>query len=570
MVIAASSRETLRPPVQTPSTPTWPSLASLRVLSADDALLVVDKPVGVSTQSSERASDDMVARVRRARVEPYLGVHQRLERDVSGVLVFTRDRKFNASLAPQFERHTVTRTYMVAVDAWPFRDPQGVMVSRVVPDGNGGFLAVTRPTRGEHRATLSWRVEAREGDRTILAIAPVEGSLATARAQLAGAGHPVVGDARHGGSPRVAPLIHLATLVLEHPAHGAHATFESPRPDRFARWLAGDPFPHDAAAWRTRLLEAAEHREFHAHAEGLDAYRLANDTGDEVPGVTVDRYGDHALVQLYSPEASEARDAVLDAVASLGSRGVYVKFRPRQSNTLVDTRREDLAPAHAVRGEDALEPFTVTEGGLKFLARLGDGLSTGIFLDQRANRALVRTLARDARVLNLFAYTCAFTVAAAAGGASAVTSVDVAARALAWGRENLAANGFADEARYTFANADVFGWVGGARARGDRFDLVLLDPPSYSTTKDGSRFASESDYGDLAARVLPLVAPGGRLLACSNHRGVPRAKLRRQLQDAARLAECSVARIRELPDPDDFPPAPDRECHLKAFLVELS
>ncbi|MEI8256429.1 MAG: class I SAM-dependent methyltransferase [Deltaproteobacteria bacterium] len=555
--------------MNTPNAPTWPSHAPLRVLSVDDALLVVDKPVGVSTQSSERASDDMVARVRLARAEPYLGVLQRLERDVSGVLAFTRDRRFNGAMAPQFERHTATRTYLVAVEAWRYKDPQGVMISRLVPDGDGGFTVVTKPTRGEHRATLTWRVEARDGTRSILAITPGEGSLATARAQLAGAGHPVIGDARHGGSPHATPLIHLATLVLEHPSLGKPAKYDAPMPDRFARWLAGDPFPPDVAAWRTRLLEAAERRAGLAHGEGLDAYRLGNDVGDDLAGVTVDRYGDHALVQLYTPEATEARDAVLDAVASLGPRGVYVKFRPKQSNTLVDTRREDLAPARAVRGDDAPETLTVTEGGLRYRVRLGDGLSTGIFLDQRANRALVRTLARDAHVLNLFAYTCAFTVAAAAGGARAITSVDVASRALAWGRENLAANGFADDPSHTFVTADVFGWLGGARARGDQFDLVLLDPPSYSTTKDGSRFSAESDYGDLAARALPLVAPGGRLLAWSNHRGISRLKLRRQLQEAARVAGCNVASIRELPDPEDFPPGPERECHLKSFVVEL-
>jgi 23S rRNA (cytosine1962-C5)-methyltransferase len=200
--------------------------------------------------------------------------------------------------------------------------------------------------------------------------------------------------------------------------------------------------------------------------------------------------------------------------------------------------------------------------------RLGDGLSTGIFLDQRANRRRVREMSAGLNVLNLFAYTCPFTVAAAAGGARSTTSVDVSAGALAWGAENLAENGLAGAA-HRFATADVFGWLEGARARRDRFDLVILDPPSYSTTKDGSRFSSASDYRDLAALVLPLLAPGGRLLACSNHRGIVRAKLRRYLHEAARAAGCAVAQMRDLSDPTDFPPPPGHEVHLKSVLVTV-
>ena len=554
-----------------PTTQTvWPAHDGLRVIAEDEALLVVDKPSGVSALASERGGDDMVTRVRAVRDEPYLGVLQRLERDVSGAMVFTRNRRFNAAIAPQFERNTVTRTYLVALEGWPAKEPKGSLVSRVVPDGEGGFLAVEKPTRGEQRVSFNWRIEAREGTRTLLAITPTAGTLAMVRAQLAGVGNAIVGDARHGGAPYAVPLLHLAALGIEHPGTTRRVRYEATRPARFDRWLHGDVLPASIAAWRERMLESIERRFSLAHTSGLDAYRLGNDVGDDLPGVTVDRYGDYALAQFYTPEATEARDAVLDAIASLGAKGVFAKYRPRQSNTLVETRRDDLAPAHALRGNDAPDDFAITEHGLTYRVRLGDGLSTGIFLDQRENRAFVRSHVRDARVLNLFAYTCAFTVASAAGGARSTVSVDVSAGAMAIGRENLVANHLDDAAKHTFSNADVFGWLEGAIARGDLFDLVILDPPSYSTTKDGSRFSAESDYRSLAALALRVVAPGGRLLACSNHRGITHARLRRQLQEACVEAGCASARQRDLADPVDFPGPPGRECHLKSIVVELA
>jgi len=171
-------------------------------------------------------------------------------------------------------------------------------------------------------------------------------------------------------------------------------------------------------------------------------------------------------------------------------------------------------------------------------------------------------------VLNLFAYTGAFTVAAAAGGARATVTVDVARAALAWARRNLDAIG-ADPAAHVVVEADVFPWLKAAARAGERFDLILLDPPSFATTKK-SRFSAESDYAELAALALGVLAPGGRLLACTNHRGISRARLRRRLHEAARDAGCEVAQMKDLPDPVDFPPEPGAEPHLKSVLVTVA
>jgi 23S rRNA (cytosine1962-C5)-methyltransferase len=116
--------------------------------------------------------------------------------------------------------------------------------------------------------------------------------------------------------------------------------------------------------------------------------------------------------------------------------------------------------------------------------------------------------------------------------------------------------------------ADVFGWLEGARARKDRFDLIVLDPPSYATAR-GVRFSAESDYRDLAARVFQVLAPGGTLMAFTNHKGIARLKLRRWLYEAARDGGTEVVKLRDLAPPVDFPPAPGLEPHLKGLLATV-
>jgi 23S rRNA (cytosine1962-C5)-methyltransferase len=318
-----------------------------------------------------------------------------------------------------------------------------------------------------------------------------------------------------------------------------------------------------------RRLRLAAQARFGLGSERLTtAYRLAHGEADGLPGVAVDVYGDYLLLHLFSPEADARHRELLDALFALGPSGVYLMRHPKQKNTLVDPRTEQLAPHHAQRGSDAPDPLAIRENDLTYLVRLGDGLKTGIFLDQRENRRRVRELSRGKRVLNLFAYTAGFTVAAAAGGAAQTVSIDASRAVLAWGEQNLRANGF-DLASHQFIDDDVFAWIKRAGRRGDRFDLAILDPPSFATTH-ASRFSAESDYASLAALVLPLLSPGAVLLACTNHRGIGLRKFRKQMHDAGRLARRELAQVKDLPVPSDFPPAPGEESHLKSLLVTVA
>ena len=180
----------------------------------------------------------------------------------------------------------------------------------------------------------------------------------------------------------------------------------------------------------------------------------------------------------------------------------------------------------------------------------------------------MRALAGGRRVLNLFAYTCSFSVAAALGGAASVTSIDLSARALDWGRDNFRLNELDPDA-HAFVRADAVGFLASPAARGQRFELIVLDPPSFSTTKE-TRFSVDAHYRGLVARVMRVTSDGGSILCATNHRGVVMAKLRRWIHEAAREAGRTVGKMRDLPPPSDFPPVPGMEPHLKAVLVTLA
>jgi len=487
-------------------------------------------------------------------------------------LLFTRRKEANPAIAEQFERRRVEKKYLACVTGLVARD-KGVLHHKLIADRHGAMRALPARVKQGQEAITRFRVLERVGERALLELSPETGRTHQLRVQLAAehmpiAGDPLYGNAGGASAPRL--LLHAAELRLRHPSTGRPLVVHSKLPPQFSDWLHGrEPNPFEGVDTIERALrEAAELRYGLGRQEDTTAFRIANSGGDGIPGVAVDVYDEWLVISLSSEEAERAKEAILDAAFRLGPKGVYLKVRPKHASVIVDPRRDQFAPRKAQRGEDAPEPLVIHELGVPYRARLGEGLSTGIFLDQRENRRRVREMAGGKRVLNLFAYTGAFSVVAALGGARATVTVDVSPGVLAWAQQNLDAIG-ADRERHTVVEADAIPWLEFMVKKGERFDLVILDPPSFATTKK-TQFSAASDYRSLAALALRALAPGGRLLACTNHRGIVRAKFRRFLHEAARDAGREVVQMKDMPDPVDFPPDPGCEPHLKSVLVTIA
>ncbi|HSU40338.1 MAG TPA: class I SAM-dependent methyltransferase [Polyangiaceae bacterium] len=538
-------------------------LRAARILHHGGGLLVVDKPPGIPVHGGDEAlGGDLVTRLGAwlsARGESdYVGVHQRLDEGTSGVLVFTTSREKNSELARASSEHALERRYLAAVTLRSRSFAERLKHGRVRLEHRletaAGRTRVA-PSGGVSASSHVSLVE-RHGERALVALEPETGRTHQLRVQLAHEGAPVGGDVLYGGDPAPRLLLHACELAF------GGERFRAPEPHGFSAWVRGEPPVLPEPATLAALLEDAALLRAPL-AKFTDTYRLVNELGDGLPAVTVDRYGDYAVLQVASPEA-EARTAELAALlVELGARGVYLKRRVRG-----DVRRAgpERTPPLPIAGEPAPEHLLVDEYGLRLHVALGDGLSTGLFVDQRDNRRRVRELARGKSVLNLFCYTASFSVAAALGGARRVVSVDQARRPLAIARDNFRDNGLATEA-HAFLQADALDWLARAGRGKERFDLIVLDPPSFASSAGGAPFSVAKGYGLLAERALALLAPGGHLFAVTNHRGTSLGRLRRTLREAAARAGVNVARLKDLAPGLDCPAGPDGPAPSKSVLL---
>lgn len=299
-----------------------------------------------------------------------------------------------------------------------------------------------------------------------------------------------------------------------------------------------------------RVSEASALRES-VSSPDTDSYRLLYGEGDFLPGITVDRYGRYAALRTYAESVKTLVPEVVRALSSLKLRGVVTK---------------DSGSLEALYGELPPPELTVRENGLKLLANLYSGQKTGLFLDHRDNRRTLGTYSAGKRVLNLFSYTGAFSLYAARGGAAHVTSVDIAPAATADAKRNFALNGFDPDA-HSFVSADVFTLLADYAARGERFDVVVLDPPSLAKNKN-SRHAALRAYGKLNAQACRCVAPGGLLATASCTSQVSPEAFRDVLRDAAATAGVRAQIIHEAGHAPDHPvPVSFPEGRYLKFVV---
>ncbi|ABA88318.1 SAM-dependent methyltransferase, putative [Syntrophotalea carbinolica DSM 2380] len=333
-----------------------------------------------------------------------------------------------------------------------------------------------------------------------------------------------------------------------------------------ARVLDFAPMDLDQNWVHDKVQQALELRQRHLALDDTDAYRLINGEGDFLPGLTVDKYGDYLMVQLFSRAWRPHLPLLVSALQkALEPVGIYEKFRPQQTRKLADKPKK---LSHLLWGQGFSGRLKIKENGLTLLVELEEGLNTGLFSDQRDNRRDLMARAAGARVLNLFAYTGAFSVAAAAAGAAKVTSVDASAPYLEWARANFEANRL-NPKRHEFLVGDCRNVLKDLQRQGRSFDVIIMDPPSFSTVKK-SRFTTSGGTSDLVSEALPLLEKGGVLITSSNHQKVDLADYLKELRRGALAAGATLRVIGNYGQAGDFPyPVTFPEGRYLKYLISV-
>ncbi|MGX6962868.1 class I SAM-dependent rRNA methyltransferase [Vagococcus xieshaowenii] len=310
-------------------------------------------------------------------------------------------------------------------------------------------------------------------------------------------------------------------------------------------WMVAQEETKMDAEFFTRLfLKAGEKREGFEHNELTNAYRLFNGEGDGLGGMTVDRYGEYAVVSWYNETIYTFKPMLIESLMAAFPmiKGIYEKNRFEQVG---------LPETQHIAGLEAPEPLMVKENGVTYATYLNEGMMTGIFLDQKnVRRRLADGLASGLDILNTFSYTGAFSVAAAMGGAASTVSVDLAKRSLEKTKEMFEVNQLSlDNNRIVVM--DIFDYIRYANRKSLTYDMVILDPPGFARNKKRT-FSVVKNYGELVAEVTPLIRPDGYLIASTNVANLPYDKFKEMVEEGIHSEGRRFKKVEEHRLPSDF------------------
>ncbi len=545
----------------------------------DEHLLVVNKPAGWNTHSPAPFAGEGVYDWLRHREPRWatLAIMHRLDKETSGLLVFSKSTLANRSLTQQFAGKKVRKRYVLATDRPVPRKPFTVK-SALVRVGDkyasrplhaGAEIAEThfrvlRPAARSLSPLMapSFQQTAEPGTAaddawTLVEAEPVTGRTHQIRAHAATSGFPICGDVLYGGRPAARLCLHAAELQFLHPATGEQMRFVAAWPDlRHEPWLE---------------LRAAV-----ISPERTNTYRMIHGAADGWPGWHVDRHGDYLLSQSVQPLSPAQVHELQKVTTALSLQAVYHKALVRQGRR----KSSEQGSPKLLFGRGASPEFIVRENGLQFALGYAEGYSVGLFLDQRDNRRrlltnyvaagfpLLQPEAAKPAMLNTFAYTCGFSVCAARAGLC-VTSIDLSKNYLDWGKRNFLLNQV-DPAAHDFIYGDVFDWLRRLANKGRSFDVVVLDPPTFSHAKECGNFQVERDYGRLIKSALRVLNPNGVLLACTNAASVKPENFLEKVKQAIGSSGRRIRQQHYAPQPPDFPITREEPAHLKTVWLRLA
>ena len=326
-------------------------------------------------------------------------------------------------------------------------------------------------------------------------------------------------------------------------------------------FISKDKVTFNQAFFETLFRQAKEKRKAYYQDDLTTAFRLFNQEGDGFGGLTVDLYGDYAVFSWYNSYVYQIRKVISEAFRQVFPEvlGTYEKIR---------FKGLDYESAH-VYGQEAPDFFTVLENGVLYQVFMKDGLMTGIFLDQHEVRgSLVDGLAMGKSLLNMFSYTAAFSVAAAMGGASQTTSVDLAKRSRELSQAHFQANGISTD-DHRFIVMDVFEYFKYAKRKGLTYDVIVLDPPSFARNKKQT-FSVVKDYHKLISQSLEILNSGGIIIASTNAANVSRQKFTEQIDKGFAGRSYQILNKYGLPADFAYNKKDESSNYLKVISMKVS
>jgi len=537
------------------------------ILFEDEHLLVVNKPGGMNTHAPSPYAGEGIYDWLRHREPRWatLAIIHRLDKETSGVMVFGKTSLANRSLTEQFANRHVHKKYLLVTDRAVKRN-EFVAKSQITRAGDRyvsgaqGELAETRFKKvgaGVRRLIKdSKRLEPPHvGSYEVWEAEPLTGRTHQIRVHAAENGFPILGDTLYGGTAFARVCLHAAEITFQHPVSGESLTFTAPA-----------DFAADArASLRAAVIDSDE----------TNAFRLIHGASDGWPGWYVERLGDFLLSQSEAPLTKAQQEHLAQFGPNI--RGAYHKILSRHVRGASATE----ASPQLVFGESAPERFAIRENGIQFELSFNEGYSVGLFLDQRDNRRRLLTShiaanfplvitdhgSRITELLNVFSYTCGFSVCAARAGLR-TTSLDLSKKYLAWGRRNFALNDL-DPAEHDFIFGDAFDWMRRLAKKGRVFDVIVLDPPTFSQSKERGVFRVEKNYGELVSAALPLLKPEGILLASTNAADWLPEKFLAAVEGSVRSAKRKILKQHYAPQPADFPVSRTEPAYLKTVWVKI-
>lgn len=346
--------------------------------------------------------------------------------------------------------------------------------------------------------------------------------------------------------------------VLDHRGRFFALAYVNRRSKIVLRVLAWDDEPVDDGFWHRRLARAIEAR---GRLDADAGMRLINAEGDGVPGLVVDRYAGWLVMQISTLGIDRAREPIVRALVELASpRGIY------ERSDVPERALEGLEPkTGVVAGAAPPDLVEIGEGAARLLVDVVRGQKTGLFLDQRLNRQAAAAYAEGRRVVNCFAYTGAFSVHASLADASEVVNIDISAEACRLAERNLALNHCVNTSVLV---ANCFDWLRTASDAGEKFGMVILDPPAFARGRSALAGAVRG-YKEINLRAIKLLEPGGVLVTCSCSRPVTRELFGDIVREAARDARREMQFLDQRGLPPDHPVllgAPETD-YLKCFIL---